>query len=58
MPLDFNDLYLFHEVAQAQGFSAAERKLGIPKSRLSHRVQQLEAALQTACCTAHRASPA
>jgi DNA-binding transcriptional LysR family regulator len=39
---DFNDLALFAHVVQQQGFSAASRHLGIPKSRLSRRVAQLE----------------
>lgn len=39
---DLNDLYLFSMVAEHGGFSAAERALGIPKSRLSARVAILE----------------
>jgi len=39
---DFNDLALFAHVVEQQGFSAASRHLGIPKSRLSRRVSQLE----------------
>ncbi|AJO77935.1 LysR substrate-binding domain-containing protein [Pseudomonas sp. MRSN 12121] len=39
---DLNDLYLFSVVAEHGGFSAAERALGIPKSRLSARVAILE----------------
>lgn len=39
---DFNDLALFAHVVTQQGFSAASRHLGIPKSRLSRRVSQLE----------------
>lgn len=39
---DFNDLALFAHVVEQQGFSAASRYLGIPKSRLSRRVSQLE----------------
>ncbi|RTD92377.1 LysR family transcriptional regulator [Variovorax atrisoli] len=39
---DFNDLALFVHVVEQQGFSAASRHLGIPKSRLSRRVSQLE----------------
>jgi DNA-binding transcriptional LysR family regulator len=42
---DFNDLALFAHVVAQQGFSAASRHLGIPKSRLSRRVAQLEARL-------------
>mgnify|MGYP002040031836 CR=1 FL=1 len=44
---DFNDLALFAHVVQQQGFSAASRHLGIPKSRLSRRVAQLEAVSYT-----------
>ncbi|HBC0989842.1 TPA: LysR family transcriptional regulator [Escherichia coli] len=47
LPIDFNDLFLFHEVVQAGGFSAAERRLGIPKSRLSRRINILETSLET-----------
>lgn len=39
---DFNDLALFAHVVAQQGFSAASRHLGIPKSRLSRRISQLE----------------
>ncbi|WP_019653514.1 LysR substrate-binding domain-containing protein [Variovorax atrisoli] len=39
---DFNDLALFAHVVEQQGFSAASRHLGIPKSRLSRRVSLLE----------------
>jgi DNA-binding transcriptional LysR family regulator len=39
---DFNDLALFAHVVTQQGFSAASRHLGIPKSRLSRRISQLE----------------
>jgi len=39
---DLNDLYFFAAVVDHGGFSAAERALGIPKSRLSKRVAQLE----------------
>ncbi|GHD59408.1 LysR substrate-binding domain-containing protein [Jeongeupia chitinilytica] len=43
--LDLNDMYFFAEVAGQGGFSAASRSLGIPKSRLSRRVAELEARL-------------
>jgi DNA-binding transcriptional LysR family regulator len=43
--LDLNDLYFFVQVVESKGFSAAGRALGIPKSSLSRRVQQLEATL-------------
>ncbi|HET7793176.1 MAG TPA: LysR family transcriptional regulator, partial [Rhizobacter sp.] len=42
---DLNDLYLFARVVEAGGFSAGERRTGIPKSRLSRRIAVLEAQL-------------
>lgn len=42
---DLNDLYYFAMVVDYGGFAAAERALGIPKSRLSRRITQLEADL-------------
>lgn len=42
---DLNDLYLFMQVVDAGGFSAAERQTGIPKSRLSRRIATLETRL-------------
>lgn len=39
---DLNDLYFFAKVVEHGGFSAAGRALGVPKSRLSKRVAQLE----------------
>lgn len=42
---DLNDLYYFAMVVDHSGFAAAERALGIPKSRLSRRISQLESAL-------------
>ncbi|MBS0194860.1 MAG: LysR family transcriptional regulator [Proteobacteria bacterium] len=39
---DLNDLYYFAMVVEHAGFAAAERALGIPKSRLSRRIVQLE----------------
>src|SRR5918995_7018833 len=39
---DLNDLYYFAMVVDNGGFAAAERALGIPKSRLSRRITQLE----------------
>lgn len=39
---DLNDLYYFAKVVEAGGFAAAGRALGIPKSRLSRRVAELE----------------
>ncbi len=42
---DLNDLVYFAEVVDRGGFAAAGRALGIPKSRLSRRVAELEARL-------------
>ena len=39
---DLNDLYYFAMVVEHGGFASAERALGIPKSRLSRRIAQLE----------------
>jgi len=39
---DLNDLYFYAAVVEHAGFSAAGRALGVPKSRLSKRVAQLE----------------
>ncbi len=39
---DLNDLYYFAAVVDHGGYAAAERALGIPKSRLSRRIAQLE----------------
>lgn len=40
--MDLNDAFYFVQVVEKQGFTAAGRALGIPKSRLSRHVQQLE----------------
>lgn len=40
--LDLNDFYYFVKVVDRGGFTAAGRTLQIPKSTLSHRLQQLE----------------
>lgn len=42
---DLNDMLFFTEVVERGGFAAAGRALGIPKSRLSRRVADLEAQL-------------
>ncbi|AMP00747.1 bacterial regulatory helix-turn-helix, lysR family protein [Collimonas arenae] len=42
---DLNDLYFFASVVQQGGFTAAGRSLGIPKSRLSRRISELETRL-------------
>ncbi len=43
--LDLNDFFLFVQVADRGGFTAASRILQIPKSTLSHRIQRLEDSL-------------
>ena len=43
--LDFNDFFYFVQVVDRGGFTATGRTLRIPKSTLSHRIQQLEANL-------------
>jgi DNA-binding transcriptional LysR family regulator len=40
--LDLNDFFFFVHVVDRGGFTAAARTLRIPKSTLSHRIQQLE----------------
>lgn len=40
--LDLNDLSLFAQVVRHSSFSAASRATGVPKSRLSRRIAQLE----------------
>lgn len=40
--LDLNDFLYFVQVVDRGGFTAASRTLRIPKSTLSHRIQQLE----------------
>ncbi len=42
---DLNDMLYFVEVVERGGFAAAGRVLGIPKSRLSRRVSELESQL-------------
>jgi DNA-binding transcriptional LysR family regulator len=42
---DLNDLRLFVEVVEQNGFSAAARKLDLPRSRLSRRIGLLEESL-------------
>jgi DNA-binding transcriptional LysR family regulator len=42
---DFNDMVYFAEVVDRGGFAAAGRVLGVPKSKLSRRVADLEARL-------------
>jgi DNA-binding transcriptional LysR family regulator len=42
---DLNDMLYFAEVVDRGGFAAAGRALGVPKSRLSRRVAELEARL-------------
>ncbi len=40
--IDFNDYFYFVHVVDRRGFAPAGRALGVPKSRLSRHVQQLE----------------
>ena len=40
--IDLNDLYYFVRVVDSQGFAAAGRAIGMPKSRLSRRIALLE----------------
>ncbi|HLZ85416.1 MAG TPA: LysR family transcriptional regulator, partial [Caulobacteraceae bacterium] len=42
---DLNDLRFFAAVVSSGGFSKAAREFGLPKSRLSRRIAQLEADL-------------
>ncbi len=42
---DLNDMLYFAEVAERGGFAAAGRALGMPKSRLSRRISELESRL-------------
>ena len=42
---DLNDLIYFAEVVDHGGFAAASRQLGVPKSRLSRRIAELESRL-------------
>lgn len=39
---DLNDLYFFVQVVDHRGFAPAARALGLPKSRLSRRISELE----------------
>jgi DNA-binding transcriptional LysR family regulator len=43
--LDLNDFFYFVQVVERGGFTAAGRALGMPKSTLSYRIQQLESKL-------------
>lgn len=43
--LDLNDFFYFVQIVERRGFTAAGRALGMPKSTLSYRIQQLEAKL-------------
>jgi DNA-binding transcriptional LysR family regulator len=42
LTIDLNDLYFFVQVVDRSGFTAAADALGIPKSRLSRRIAELE----------------
>jgi DNA-binding transcriptional LysR family regulator len=43
--LDLNDFYYFVQVVDRGGITAASKSLSMPKSTVSHRIQQLEAGL-------------
>lgn len=45
LPIDLNDLYVFSQVVEKHGFTAAADALQIPKSRISRKVAQLESRL-------------
>lgn len=45
-PLDLNAMYFFTQVVEHKGFTAAGKALGIPTSRLSRQVAQLERQLK------------
>lgn len=47
MHIDLNDLYYYVQVVDHQGFAAAGRALGVPKSKLSRRIAALEERLNT-----------
>ncbi len=42
---DLNDLKLFVDVVEQNGFAAAARKLGVPRSKISRRIGSLEEGL-------------
>ncbi|WP_336146227.1 LysR family transcriptional regulator, partial [Marinobacter salarius] len=44
---DLNDLFYFVKVVDHGGFAPAGRALGLPKSKLSRRVAELESRLDT-----------
>ncbi len=44
--IDLNDYYYFVHVVEKKGFSAAGQALGVPTSRLSRHIVQLEQRLQ------------
>jgi DNA-binding transcriptional LysR family regulator len=52
--LDLNDFFLLVQMVDRGGFTAAGRTLRMPKSTLSHRIQQLETNLGSGCSTARR----
>lgn len=43
--IDLNAVWIFIKVVEADGFSGASRTLGLPKSTISRKVQELEAVL-------------
>jgi hypothetical protein len=55
LALDLNDLFLFSQVVQRQGFSAAARMLGLPKSAFRAGSVCWKKDWKRACCSVTRA---
>src|SRR5580765_8237804 len=49
---DLNDIYFFASVVQHGGFSAAARRIGVEKTRLSRRIAALEKRSVSVCSSA------
>ena len=45
LPFDLNNLHFFEQVVQRRGFTAAAEVLGVPKSRVSRHIAELEESL-------------
>jgi DNA-binding transcriptional LysR family regulator len=45
LPFDLNNLHFFVQVVQRRGFTAAAEVLGVPKSRVSRHIAELEESL-------------
>jgi DNA-binding transcriptional LysR family regulator len=54
--LDLNDFRYFVRIVECGGLTAASRNLNVPKSTVSHRLQQLEASLASGSSTGRRAA--